>query len=121
MRVQLTDRARAGRRHQTLAERKIWQWLRRRHAGFHFRRQHPVAGYILDFYCAALKLCIEVDGGVHDTAERFAYDEERRKRLAAFGIAVLRLRNEHIMEQPDGAWALIVDAVAEAQRRVQGS
>ena len=121
MRQQLTERARELRRCSTTAERKIWYWLRHRYLDGHkFRRQHPVDIYILDFYCPELKLCIEVDGQSHDTDETVLYDARRTRILAAYGVTVVRLRNEHIDEQPDGAWSLIVAAVHEARSKVMG-
>ena len=117
MRCQLTERARDLRRNSTAAERKIWHWLRHRYLGGHkFRRQHPIGGYVLDFYCPELKLCVEVDGQSHDTDARVGYDIKRTDKLAAYGVTVVRLRNEYIDEQPDGAWSVIVAAVEEAMR-----
>ncbi|HEU4889251.1 MAG TPA: endonuclease domain-containing protein, partial [Thermoanaerobaculia bacterium] len=84
--------------------------------GHKFRRQHPIDGYILDFYCSELKLCVEVDGQSHDTEATVLYDSKRTCDLTAYGVTVLRLRNEHIAEQPDGAWSMIVEAVEEAIR-----
>ena len=74
--VQLQERARELRKAMTQAEQVLWKALRgRRMAGLRFRRQHPVGRFILDFYCPAAKLGLEVDGGIHDgQAER---DEER--------------------------------------------
>ncbi|HEX8411232.1 MAG TPA: endonuclease domain-containing protein [Thermoanaerobaculia bacterium] len=118
MRHQLTSFASEVRRSSTASERRVWYWLRHRYLGGHkFRRQHPLDDYILDFYCAALKLCIEVDGTSHDTEARVEYDARRSAYLAKKGVTVLRLRNEHIAEQPDGAWSLIVDAVQRAAAR----
>ena len=117
MRHQLTERARELRRSSTAAETKIWYWLRHRYLGGHkFRRQHPIDRYILDFYCPELKLCIEVDGQSHDTDASVLYDATRTRKLAACGVTVVRLRNDHIDEQADGAWSLIVAAVEEAMR-----
>lgn len=104
--------ARVLRKHLTPTERLLWHWLRHRYlGGYKFRRQHPIGPYILDFYCAELKLCLEVDGGVHDTPERIARDEARTRFLNSLGITVTRIRNEHIREQRDGAWDAIVDAI----------
>jgi len=112
MREQLTERARELRKTLTAAERKLWYWLRHRYLGGHkFRRQHAIDDYILDFYCAELRFCIEVDGASHDTETAILYDARRSRFLAARGVSVLRLRNEYIDEQPDGAWDLIVDRV----------
>ena len=112
-----TERARSLRKSMTRAERKVWYWLRNRYlSGFKFRRQFPVGNFILDFYCPALQLCIEVDGGAHDTCSRSAYDIERSCELSKVGIAVVRVRNEGVLKQPDGTWSLIVDAVNRAIR-----
>src|SRR5215213_3088900 len=55
------------RKRMTIPERFVWQMLRKqRQRGFYFRRQHPVGRFILDFYCAQAKLCIEIDGPIHD-------------------------------------------------------
>jgi very-short-patch-repair endonuclease len=117
MRQRLTERARELRRTSTRAERKIWHWLRHRYLGGHkFRRQHPIDCYVLDFYCAELKLCVEIDGGSHDTDASALYDAMRTRRLAALGVTVVRLWNQYIYEQPDGAWSTIVAAVDEAMR-----
>jgi very-short-patch-repair endonuclease len=54
-------------------ERTLWALLKRNRRGLHFRRQYPVGPFILDFYCAAARLCIEIDGPVHaDQVERDA-------------------------------------------------
>src|SRR5216683_5986126 len=59
-------RARGMRRTPTRSEGRVWVWLRdRRFEGYKFRRQHSIGGYVLDFYCAALRLAIEVDGEHH--------------------------------------------------------
>ena len=59
--------ARRLRKEMTGTERVLWEELRmERLDGLHFRKQHPENRFILDFYCAKLKLCIEVDGPVHD-------------------------------------------------------
>jgi very-short-patch-repair endonuclease len=122
MRHQFVDRARELRRLSTATERKLWYWLRHRYlSGYKFRRQHPLDGYILDFYCAELKLCIEVDGESHDTDERALYDARRTQFLATRGIAVVRLLNDYIDEQPDGAWDSIVMAVEEVLRESRPS
>ncbi|MDH4043890.1 MAG: endonuclease domain-containing protein [Gemmatimonadota bacterium] len=87
------------RRRSTPAERKAWRLLRnRRLLGLKFRRQHPIAGYIVDFYCAELRLVIELDGGYHDTPEQRARDAVRTAALHAHGATVVRLRNSHISD-----------------------
>ena len=62
--------------------------------GFRFRRQHIIAGYVVDFYCPSLRLAIEVDGSVHEAqGER---DEQRTRNLAQLGVTVLRIPNARV-------------------------
>ena len=56
------QRARELRDRETNAELVLWGYLKGKPLGLKFRRQHPYAVFILDFYCHALKLVIEVDG-----------------------------------------------------------
>ena len=44
-----------------------------------FLRQRPIDNYIVDFYCAQLKLVIEIDGDIHFTDEGMEYDERRTR------------------------------------------
>lgn len=75
----------------------MWTRLRRRAlAGFKFRRQHPVGSYVLDFYCAQVKLAVEVDGMSHDHPDRMLHDQRRTDWLAREGIAVLRVSAEAV-------------------------
>lgn len=68
------------RKNPTLSELRLWEWLRRRQAGgFKFRRQHVIAGYIVDFYCPELRLVIEVDGPIH--ADHVLEDDARSSPL----------------------------------------
>jgi very-short-patch-repair endonuclease len=73
----------------------MWCWLRkRRFAGFKFRRQVPIGRYIVDFYCAAVKLAIELDGTHHRVSGMDEYDDRRSAYLQRRGIRVLRIANE---------------------------
>jgi len=86
------------RQQQTDAEQSLWQVLRGRNLeGFKFRRQHPVGGYILDFYCHDAHLAIELDGGGHNTDNQKLYDEERTKVLVGAGIKVVRFWNHDVL------------------------
>jgi very-short-patch-repair endonuclease len=90
--------ARQFRRAPTDSERAAWQVLRnRRCLGLKFRRQQPIRGYIVDFYCARLRLAVEIDGPVHwSSADRFMQDLERNERLEEHGVAVLRIRPQDV-------------------------
>jgi very-short-patch-repair endonuclease len=83
--------ARAHRTHPTRSEALLWSALRNRQLGPRFRRQHPFAvGFIVDFYCPACRLVVEVDGSRHDDIAEF--DAARDAELAVtFGVRVLRL------------------------------
>ncbi|WP_421991626.1 endonuclease domain-containing protein [Qipengyuania sp.] len=74
-----------------MPERLLWQHLRARPGGFKFRRQHPAGLYVLDFYCARLRLAVEVDGWAHDSVETIARDRNRSAFLRSQGIATTRI------------------------------
>jgi len=90
--------ARQLRKKQTNAENLLWNLLRgRRFCGFKFRRQYPLCGYILDFYCHDAGLAVELDGGGHNVDEQRLYDEERTKILEAANIRVIRFWNNDVL------------------------
>jgi len=91
----LVERARELRRHMTPAEEKLWEYLK--HAPYRFLRQRPIDHFIVDFYCPALRLVIEVDGEQHYTEEGKAYDAERNAILQGYGLRVVRFRNEEVL------------------------
>jgi len=102
--------ARRLRRDSTDAERVLWRQLRDRQMhGLKFRRQHPLAGYVLDFYCEELRLCVELDGGQH--AERAADDEARSTVLGKLGVTVVRFWNDDLLRNPDGVWQRLQEAI----------
>jgi very-short-patch-repair endonuclease len=107
---QLIARAKQFRQNPTPAEKKLWQdYLRT----FKFRvlRQRPIAHFIVDFYCAALKLAIEVDGDHHFTEEGKASDEERTKVLEGYGLRVVRFTNGEVMHQFEGVCQQIEELI----------
>lgn len=79
-------RARALRREMTLPEGMLWQMLRQRPDGLKFRRQHPIGRYVVDFYCPAARLVIEVDGESHSRGDRPERDHQRDAWLKIAGI-----------------------------------
>ena len=92
----LFQKAGALRRQQTFAEELLWNYLRTKPCGFKFRRQHPFSNYILDFYCHALGLVIEVDGSIHQVQEIKRNDEQRQKQLEEQGLSFLRFTNNEL-------------------------
>ena len=82
----------------------------RRLAGFHFRRQYPIAGHIADFACVAARLVIELDGGQH--LDHAREDEERSKRIGCNGYRIIRFWNDDILLRTD-------DVLEEILRRLR--
>ena len=91
--------ARRLRRELSLPEKLLW--LRLRGAEVRFRRQHPIGPYVLDFYCPAANLAIEVDGAAHDFGDRPRRDDVRTEWLKSQGIDVLRIPAKDVLANPD--------------------
>lgn len=90
------QRAKALRRNMCPAERHLWAVLRaNRLEGFHFSRQQIMDGFIVDFYCHAAGLVVEVDAPIHE--QQGDYDANRDEVLANRGLQVLRFTNEQVM------------------------
>jgi very-short-patch-repair endonuclease len=105
--------ARQMRKEPTPAEQALWQLLRnRRLTGFKFRRQHPLSKHIIDCYCPAARLVIELDGDSHATDGGKRSDAERTRFLEARGVLVLRFWNTQVAEDPDAVLERIVSACA---------
>lgn len=103
-------RARDLRKRQTYAEAILWQSLRaHRLDGLHFRRQHPIDPYVVDFACLSLRLVIELDGGGHDDDQQQLDDYHRQKNIEALGWFVLRFPNDQVT----GALHTVVAAIRE--------
>ena len=93
----LLQKAKELRQKLTPAEQMLWQCLRANQLhGTKFRRQHNIGQYIVDFYCHAAKLVIELDGGIHELQKD--RDSDRDTYLKANGLQVLRFQNEEITQ-----------------------
>ena len=104
-------RARELRKKMTPPEVRLWVRLRARNDGEPvFRRQHPCGPYILDFYCSAAKLAVEVDGFCHALGDRAAHDARRRLYLSEQGIKVLRYQAADVLADADWIAGAIFDA-----------
>jgi very-short-patch-repair endonuclease len=101
-------RARYLRKSATDCERILWRHLRnRKFAAYKFRRPHPLDPYVLDFYCPALKLAIELDGSGHDSRAREKRDQTGEKFLSEEAIAIIRFWNHQVREELDS----VLDAI----------
>lgn len=108
-RRELKKRSRALRNRATPAEAELWKMLQKSQLeGRKFRRQHSIGPYIVDFYCPAERLAVELDGAVHDDSWRWEYDDTRTAFLHQHDIRVLRFENRNVFEQPD----LVLQAIA---------
>ncbi len=106
--VMANERARALRKTMTPQEVKLWVRLRQlKLQGFHFRRQAPLEGYILDFVCFKHRLIVEVDGGQHGFDAGLAHDARRDAHFAALGFLTLRFWNHDV----DGNLDAIVETI----------
>jgi very-short-patch-repair endonuclease len=84
------------RKEPTRAESLLWNELRKEKlAGFKFRRQHIIQTFIVDFYCPAAKLVIEIDGANHKT--QLEYDQVQEVDLRTMGYQILRFTNERVI------------------------
>ena len=112
---QLTKHAQHLRRNMTKEERRLWYEYLHNHP-CRFRRQVTCGRFILDFYCAAAKLAIELDGSQHYTPEGQQYDHERTAYLCGLGIEVLRFSNLDVLHNLSGVCQAIDLAVSDRIR-----
>ena len=91
----------------TDAEALLWWSLRNREFGVHFRRQHPIGKYIVDFVCLEHLLVVEADGSQHGGP----YDQERDSYLRSVGFTVVRIWSWDVIRDLDGVLDEIADAL----------
>src|SRR5687768_3129642 len=90
------------RKRLTPAEGRLWTTLKRSQLdGRKFRRQYGISKYVLDFFCPAEKLGVELDGDNHFTLPAVAYDNERKRFAEHFGIRIIRFENRAVFEHPE--------------------
>ena len=110
----LKPNSRSLRNNMTDAEQHLWQYLRRKQInGWQFYRQKPLGAYIVDFYCAAAQLVVELDGSQHFEADHQRADQQRDAFLQSLGLRVLRFDNRQAL--------LETDAVLEVIRQIPPS
>lgn len=100
------------RKNMTDAELLLWSRLRKKQVkGVQFYRQKPLGNYIVDFYCPAANLIVEVDGGQHYTDEGKTKDRERDNYLASLDLKVLRFSNSDVLKEIDAVLQMILGNV----------
>jgi CRISPR-associated exonuclease Cas4 len=104
------------RSNMTDAEQVLWSRLRGKQLlGVQFYRQKPIGSFIVDFYCHAAALVIEVDGGQHYEAEHARRDVERDKYLADAGLLVMRFNNLQALQETDAVVEEIMKVIEQRQ------
>ena len=97
----------------TLPEGLLWRELRSRPGNFKFRRQHPLGPVVVDFYCPAAKLVIEVDGEAHGMGDNPRCDAERDEWVLREGLRVLRIPAGDVMRDMD---SVVTQILTECRR-----
>ena len=103
----LKANAEKNRKNPTEAESILWDMLKGNNIGLHFRRQHIILDYIVDFICIEKGLVIELDGGYYNDPEQKEQDERRTAHLQQLGYTELRFANEELLTNPDAVIARI--------------
>lgn len=102
--------------HPTLAEAAMWEILHgKKLGGFKFRRQHKIGPFIVDFYCHAANLVVEVDGPIHERQQD--EDVKRSAWLTSIGLTVIRFRNEEILNEKGLVKQRILEALVAASKK----
>ena len=106
------EKRRELRKNFTDAERKLWNQLRgKKLENLQWYRQYSVGGYILDFYCPQVYLCVELDGGQHAESDNELHDRVRTEFLRKRGIKVLRFWNNDALKNIEGVVEKIRDEI----------
>jgi very-short-patch-repair endonuclease len=108
----LKEPARSLRTSMTDAEQALWHRIRRKQIqNVQFYRQKPLLSFIVDFYCPAAKLVVELDGSQHFETGHQSEDRIRDAALASLGLQVLRFDNRQVLLETDAVLAAIDEAV----------
>ncbi len=101
-----TKQRRELRHDSTPAEKVFWEMVSgKKLDNLKFRRQHHIGPYIVDFYCASLKLIIEIDGDSHFSVEGLKADKIRTRFLESHGYKIIRYDNSEILTNLEGVFA----------------
>lgn len=104
-------RARQLRKAMSLPEILLWRILRARPDGLKFRRQHPIGGYVLDFFCFEHGIAIEIDGQSHDMGDRPDHDTVRDIWLTTRQIKMIRIAAKDVLADVEGTAQSLIDHI----------
>jgi len=97
------------RNNSTLSEILLWNKIKNRALnGYLFNRQKPLDHYIVDFYCQALKLVIEIDGSSHNHSEAYLSDMKRQNALEKLDLKFIRFHDIDVKRNMDNVIRTIV-------------
>jgi very-short-patch-repair endonuclease len=91
-------KARTLRKERSLPEALLWRELKQ--SDLKFRQQHPAGPFVVDIYCPAAKVCVEIDGIAHDIGDRPERDERKITWLEAQGYRVVRIAAKDVLRSP---------------------
>lgn len=115
--LEIFRRAKELRERMTPAEQILWEKLRaRRINGLHFRRQHPISKYIVDFYCHTIQLVIELDGEIHQKRDQKERDKRREEDLSKLGLHILRFSNQEVLDELPSILTRILNEIEHLKR-----
>jgi len=101
----------------TAAEKKLWyDYLKK--LDVNVLRQKPIDHYIVDFYIPKYLLVIEVDGEIHDSVECLEYDAFRDTMLQFYGLNVIRIRNEKIIDEYNSVVEKIEEHLGTVKKKI---
>ena len=108
----LRERARNLRKNSTLSEVVFWNAVKNKQInGIDFDRQKVIGNYIVDFYCAQLKLVIEIDGSSHDNKQ--GYDTARDEYLRTLGLHVLHVYESDVRYDINGVIQMLHEYIKQ--------
>jgi very-short-patch-repair endonuclease len=111
----LKDLSRKLRKRGILSETLLWQAVKgKKMRGYLFTRQKPIDKFIADFYCAKLKLVIEIDGYSHE--DKFEKDKTRQKKLESLGLNILRFSDKDVRENINSVLQAIDSWIVEFEK-----
>jgi very-short-patch-repair endonuclease len=110
---QMKERRKELRHNMTVAEKALWQMIRNEQLGVKFRRQHSVGSYVLDFYCAPLRLAIEIDGSTHNDKDVQLRDKIRQRELEQHNITFVRVTDPQVLSDSTFVLRMIREAISK--------
>ena len=98
LRQKMIEVARQFRKEPTESEALLWKHIRgKKLEGRKFRRQQPIGRFVVDFFCAAERLIVEVDGGVHESQREL--DQQRQELIESLGLRFVRVKAEDVEQK----------------------